>query len=241
MQNSENNTKGKLYLIPTLLAADTQHKFVNDYLLSMVKRIDYFLVENVRTARRYISSLKTGKNIEEIQFFDLNKNTQEADLEDALALLQRGADVGVISESGCPGIADPGSMVVRIAHRQGIRIVPLIGPSSVVLALMTSGFNGQQFTFHGYLPIDKAERKNKIVELEREVLKTGYSQIFIETPYRNDKMLSDLIQYLHPATGLCVAVDITSEHEFIKTLSVSEWRKAKKEIGKTPAIFIIGK
>lgn len=241
MQNSENNTKGKLYLIPTLLAVDTQHKFVNDYLLSMVKRIDYFLVENVRTARRYISSLKTGKNIEEIQFFDLNKNTQEADLEDALALLQRGADVGVISESGCPGIADPGSMVVRIAHRQGIRIVPLIGPSSVVLALMTSGFNGQQFTFHGYLPIDKAERKNKIVELEREVLKTGYSQIFIETPYRNDKMLSDLIQYLHPATGLCVAVDITSEHEFIKTLSVSEWRKAKKEIGKTPAIFIIGK
>lgn len=228
-------------MIPTLLAVDTQHKFVNDYLLSMVKRIDYFLVENVRTARRYISSLKTGKNIEEIQFFDLNKNTQEADLEDALALLQRGADVGVISESGCPGIADPGSMVVRIAHRQGIRIVPLIGPSSVVLALMTSGFNGQQFTFHGYLPIDKAERKNKIVELEREVLKTGYSQIFIETPYRNDKMLSDLIQYLHPATGLCVAVDITSEHEFIKTLSVSEWRKAKKEIGKTPAIFIIGK
>lgn len=241
MQHSETNTKGKLYLIPTVLAPHTQNKFVNDFLLQTIKSVNHYLAENVRTARRYISSLRTGKNIDEIQFFDLDKNTSAADLQEPVRLLLEGIDFGVISESGCPGIADPGSLAVEMAHQKGIKVVPLIGPSSLVLALMASGFNGQQFTFHGYLPIEKGARKNRIKELEREMQKTGYSQIFIETPYRNDKMLADLKQHLDPTTRLCVAANITSGDEFINTRPISEWKKESLEIGKVPTIFIIGR
>lgn len=234
-------TKGRIFLIPVPLAPGTNDKFINKEIIKMISHIDHYFVENVRTARRFIGSLKTGKNIDDIRFIVLDKNTPREDLFDDLKIPESGEDVAVMSESGCPGIADPGAMIVALAHEKNIPVIPLVGPSSIVMALMSSGFNGQQFTFHGYLPIEKSERKQKIKELEKELLKSGYSQIFIETPYRNDKLLNDLVQHLHPSTKLCVAANITSAEEYIKTATIASWKKDKPEIGKVPAIFLIGR
>ena len=176
-----------------------------------------------------------------MKLFLLDKYSETSDLKEAQELMKKGTDFGLLSEAGLPCIADPGNIMVKWAHKNGIKVVPVNGPSSIILALISSGFNGQQFAFHGYLPIDKDERKSKIRQLEKQVQETGYSQIFMETPYRNQRLLEDLCKFLSPQTALCIAADINnSETEFIKTLSIKEWQKEEIDLHKIPAIFVLG-
>jgi len=232
--------KGTLFLIPTVLASGTNDYSLSSEIIRVIAETDIFMVENLRSARRFISSLNIGKVIDEITFISLDKNTKIEEVYEHFQLFHEGKNIGILSESGCPGIADPGSLAVSLAQEMSIRVIPLVGPSSIVLSLMASGFNGQQFTFHGYLPIEKQSRKNAIKGLEREVIKSGYTQIFIETPYRNDKLLSELVQTLNPKAKLCVAANLTSDKEFIRTLSVDKWKNETIKIGKVPAIFLVG-
>jgi 16S rRNA (cytidine1402-2'-O)-methyltransferase len=203
-----------------------------------LKHIEYFLAEDVRTARRFLSSLKIYESIEVLRFEVLNKDTQEKDLSDLLKPLKEGKNVGVISESGCPGVADPGALAAAYAHTKNIKVVPLVGPSSILLALMASGLNGQQFSFHGYLPIEAKEAAKKIKELERESGLKSQTQIFIETPYRNNQVLKYLIDHLSSESHLCVAVNLTGKGEFIKMQTVSDWRKSVPALPKEPAVFL---
>ena len=230
---------GKLYLIPTPIADNTSDAVITPQVKAVVKKLDYFLVENLRTARRYISSLSLGLEIESLQFELLDKNTEEKDAIVLLKPLLQGKDAGLISEAGCPGIADPGALAVKIAHQWGIQVVPLVGPSSILLALMASGFSGQSFVFHGYLPINRRERKQAILKLEANAQKLSQTQIFMETPYRNNNLLEDLVQCCHATTLLCIAKNITAEDEFIKSLSVNEWKKNKPDLHKMPVIFLL--
>ena len=236
----QNQNKGKLYLIPTVLSPDTNENALSPEISKVIERTNHFFVENVRTARRFISSLKIQKVIDDIDFKILDKSTQVEELYQQMTLLDEGIDMGVLSESGCPGVADPGALVVSLAHEKGIRVIPLVGPSSILLSLMASGFNGQQFRFIGYLPIDKHQRKIAIKECERDLVRNNCTQIFIETPYRNDQILKVLAETLHPNTKICVAVDITGESEMIKTLPAVKWKKEKLVIGKVPTVFLIG-
>ena len=234
------SSKSNLYLIPTFIAKDTVLEVIPNQVKTAVSALDYFFVEDVRTARRYISSLKLGKKIEDLVFEKLNKNTSPEELEEMFRKpLEEGKSIGIISESGCPGIADPGAKAVEYAHRKKMRVVPLVGPSSLFLALMGSGFNGQSFAFVGYLPIDRKERKEAMQRIEKTSATFNQTQIFIETPYRNDKVLFDLIANLSPNTRLCVAKDVTGEGEIIISKPISEWKKKKIELGKCPSIFLI--
>ncbi len=199
--------------------------------------INYFLAEDIRTARRYLSSLKIYDHIESLQFEVLNKDTNTANLKELLKPLFDGNNVGVISESGCPGIADPGSVAVSFAHQNNIQVVPLVGPSSILLALMASGLNGQRFAFHGYLPIDSNEASKMIKELERESLQKNQTQLFIETPYRNNHVLDHLLKTLKPDTQLSIAIDLTGSKERVQTKSVGSWKLNKPALPKEPAIF----
>ncbi|WP_130274974.1 SAM-dependent methyltransferase [Cecembia calidifontis] len=231
--------KGKLFLIPTVLAEDTAEKVINQEVRDVVRNVRYYLVENIRTARRYISSLKLGINIEELHFEVLDKKTKETDLSRMMQPLFEGNDIGVMSEAGCPGIADPGSAAVAFAHQKAIEVVPLSGPSSMFLALMGSGFNGQSFAFHGYLPIDKKERIQAIKNLEAESLRQKRTQIFMETPFRNNQLLEDLLQHLHPNTLLCIAKNLTGKDAFIQTKRVMEWKKIPIDLHKVPVVFVL--
>lgn len=230
--------QGKLYLIPSVIAEETQHKVIPPQVKDELITIQHFLVENVRTARRYLSSLKIFQSIEPLHFKVLDKDTSEQDLPDLFTPLAEGKNIAIISESGCPGIADPGSVAVRYAHRQGIRVIPLVGPSSILLALMASGLNGQRFAFHGYLPIESSEVMKVIGELEKESRKKNQTQIFIETPYRNNQIFQTLIKSLHPNCLLCVAVDVTGSSEKIITHPVETWRKKHELLPKLPALFL---
>jgi 16S rRNA (cytidine1402-2'-O)-methyltransferase len=230
---------GKLYLIPTVLAENTAEKVISPEIREIVKNTQYFLVENVRTARRFISSLRLGINIEELQFEILDKKTKPFDLERIMQPLFSGMDVGVMSEAGCPGIADPGSAAVAYAHEKGIKVVPLTGPSSMFLALMGSGFNGQSFSFHGYLPIDKKDRINAIKQLEGESARHNKTQIFMETPFRNNHLFEDLKNTLQPHTKLCIAKNLTGSDEFIQTKTIMDWKKTKLDLHKIPVVFIL--
>ena len=232
--------KGNLYLIPTPLAENSLDKLVTVELKNTISNIDHFLVENVRTIRRFISSLKLNIEIEKLSFYVLDKNTRTKDVESLCAPLNRGVDMGVLSEAGCPGIADPGNLAVAFAHQHSIKVIPLIGPSSIFMALMASGLNGQNFAFHGYLPIDKQQRIQRIRELEKEVKKHNQAQIFMETPYRNQHVLSDLLHVCRPYTRLCIARNITGTDEMIATKSIEQWKKIKIELNKVPTIFLIG-
>ena len=207
----------------------------------MIEKLDHFIVENEKTARRAIKRLVPEKPQPSLKFDLLNKHTDVADIPSFLEPCKNGIDIGLLSEAGCPGVADPGAEVVKIAHREGVKVIPLVGPSSILLALMSSGMNGQNFAFNGYLPIDKSARKSEIKNLERLSLEKNQAQIFIETPYRNNKMLEDFIQQLHPATSVCIACDITLETEYIVTKPVSEWAKTKVDLHKRPTIFIFQK
>jgi 16S rRNA (cytidine1402-2'-O)-methyltransferase len=229
---------GDLFLIPAVIAADTHALVIPAHIKSRLPEIRHFLVEDVRTARRYLSSLKVYDSVETLAFAVLNKDTGEAELPGLLAPLFEGHHVGVISESGCPGIADPGALAAAYAHRSGVRVVPLVGPSSILLALMASGLNGQRFAFHGYLPIQGREASKAIAEFEKESRTKSQTQIFIETPYRNNSLLANLLRNLMPDTRLCIALDVTGEHEFIRTRTVGKWRQETLELGKYPAVFL---
>jgi 16S rRNA (cytidine1402-2'-O)-methyltransferase len=227
-----------LYLIPTVLAEGTQNAVLTPQIREVIGALDVFLVENVRTARRFISSLKLGKVIDELTFIELDKDTPEAATAAALKGLKTSA--GIISEAGCPGIADPGAVAVRIAHQMGIKVVPLVGPSSILLALMGSGMSGQSFAFHGYLPIDKAARKKALQNLERNARQLQQTQIFMETPFRNEQLFEAILEACAPDTLLCIAVNITAPDEMIKTMTVKSWKAAKPDLHKKPSIFLIG-
>ena len=232
-----------LYLIPTPLADATAPQVLPPQVLAAVARLPYFLVENARTARRFVKEVAPQRVIENIRFTVIDKDSSEQQVRQALApLLAEGApDAGILSEAGCPGIADPGAALAREAHRLGLRVVPLVGPSSLLLALMASGLEGQRFAFHGYLPIEKAPRAAAIKTLEREAQQRQQTQLFIETPYRNEALLADLLTHLQPATRLCVAADLTGATEFIRTLPVAEWRRAPKPaLRKIPTVFLLG-
>ncbi|MFD1467339.1 SAM-dependent methyltransferase [Hymenobacter caeli] len=231
-----------LYLIPTPLADDTAPQVLPPQVVAAVGRLPYFLVENARTARRFVKSVAPARVIEEIRFGVIDKDSTPAEVRAALEpLLKEGLEAGVLSEAGCPGIADPGAALAAEAHRLGLRVVPLVGPSSLLLALMASGLNGQQFAFHGYLPIEKGPRATAIKALEREAQQRNQSQLFIETPYRNGALFLDLLAHLQPATRLCVAADVTGAGEFIRTLPVGEWRRRPApELHKIPTVFVLG-
>ncbi|WP_159021227.1 SAM-dependent methyltransferase [Formosa sp. L2A11] len=232
---------GKLYLIPTTLGDNEPLEVLPITVKNIIDNTTTFIVENEKTARRFIKKISPEKVQSSLEMFSLNKFTQESDLPSFLEPCLNGTNVGLLSEAGCPSVADPGSDVVKIAHQQGIQVVPLVGPSSILLALMSSGMNGQGFSFNGYLPIDKSERKHELKRLERLSLEHNLSQIFIETPYRNNKMLEDISNTLSSGTMVCVACDITLPTEFIKTKPASEWSKNTEDLHKRPSIFIIHK
>lgn len=229
---------GKLFLIPTAIAAHTNELVVPAHVKSVLPGIRHFLAEDVRTARRYLSSLKIYDSIEGLSFSLLNKDTKEAELPTLFTPVLSGNHLGVLSEAGCPGVADPGALAVKYAHGAGIRVVPLVGPSAILLALMASGLNGQHFAFHGYLPIQAREVSKVIKDLEKESRLKNQTQIFIETPYRNQSLFENLTRNLSAQTQLCVAVDITGENEYILTQSVGQWRRQPIASGKDPAVFL---
>lgn len=229
---------GRLYLIPAPIAENTVSEVIPDQVRISLKNIENFLVEDIRTARRYLSSLKIYDSIEPLQFQVLNKSTKENELKDLFAPILEGKNIGVISESGCPGVADPGALAAKYAHQNGIQVIPLTGPSSIILSVMASGLNGQRFAFQGYLPIDVKESAAAIKEFERESRSKNQTQIFIETPYRNNQLLKNLLRTLQSETRLCLAVDISGEQEFIKTLTVKEWASKPPELPKVPAVFL---
>lgn len=233
-----NDSGISLYLIPTILAEGTQNDVLSPQIKEAVQHLDVFFVENIRTARRFIGSLKLGKVIDELTFIELNKDTPEA--ETAVSLRSLSKSAGVISEAGCPGVADPGAVAVRIAHELGIRVIPLVGPSSILLALMASGMSGQSFAFHGYLPIDKVQRKKALQNLERNARQYQQTQIFMETPFRNNQLLEAVIEACSPDLALCIAANVTAPDELIRTMPVGKWKTQKPDLHKIPAIFLIG-
>ena len=232
---------GKLYLIPTTMGAANPLQVLPIQVKEIMENLDIYIAENEKTARRHIKQLLPEKQQSILKFFSLNKFTEATEIPSFLNDCKEGKDVGLLSEAGCPGVADPGAEIVKIAHNEGIQVIPLVGPSSILLAMMGSGMNGQRFTFNGYLPIDKKERKKEIKDLERLSSEKQEAQIFIETPYRNNKLLEDFLQLLHPTTRLCVACDLTLPTEYIVTKPVSEWSKTKTDLHKRPAIFIFQK
>ena len=232
---------GKLYLIPTVLAADTAPLVLTPQIRQVIGETGYFFAENLRTARRFISELQLGKPIQDLSFYLLDKDTPPAETRKNLQIVLRGHNAGVLAEAGCPGVADPGAVAVALAHQLGIRVVPLVGPSSILLALMGSGFSGQSFVFHGYLPIDQSERVRAIQHLEKEVRTKAQTQMFMETPFRNNQLLRDTLQHAQPDTQLCIACHLTAPDELVRTLSVREWKKQVPDLHKKPTIFLLGR
>lgn len=231
-------TKGILYLIPTVIAEDTTDRVISDHVKNILKPIRFFLVEDIRTSRRFLSSLSIFDSIEQLYFNTLDKNTTEAELPQLMSPLLKGKPVAVISESGCPGVADPGSLAVKYAHEKGIKVEPLVGPSSILLALMASGLNGQRFSFNGYLPVEAREANQAIKKFENESKSRNQTQIFIETPYRNNALVKHLLDTLHDETLLCIAVNITGETESIKTQAVKAWKSSIPTLPREPALFL---
>ncbi len=231
--------KGKLYLIPTTLGDGTEEKTLPPTVLNAIKNIDIFIVENIRTSRRYIKKMYKEKDIDNTIFLSYGKHDRLDLHEDFLSHIYSGKDVGIISEAGVPCVADPGSKIVNFAHQFQIEVVPIVGPSSILLALMASGLNGQNFAFIGYLPIDKLDRKKKIIELEILSRKTKQTQIFMETPYRNIQMFEALLNVCTKLTKLCIASNISLHNEKITTKTIGEWKTEKVDIHKKPTIFLI--
>jgi 16S rRNA (cytidine1402-2'-O)-methyltransferase len=241
VNNQKSSGKAKLYLLPCPIA-EGGDEHMPLMLPDLLRKLRYFVCERIRTTRRFIKSIAPDVDIDAIHFFELNKHGENRELEAFLHIMNEGQDVGVISEAGMPGIADPGSEAVRWCHRYGIDVHPIPGPSSIFLALAASGFNGQQFSFHGYLPNKKPELRNALKELERQALKTGGSQIFMDAPYRNGFLLDTCKEALDASTMLCIASDLTGSHENIKTMNIRSWKAVSSEkYHKIPAIFIIGK
>ena len=232
---------GNLYLIPCTLGDTAPLEVLPLLVKKAIEEIDYYIVEHEKNARAFIRSIVPRKSQPDLQFSIINKFTDPSEIPDMLQACLQGLDVGVISDAGCPGIADPGANVVAQAHRLGVKVIPLVGPSSILMAMMASGFNGQNFAFNGYLPIDKRERRTEIKRLERLSGDIEQSQLFIETPYRNNQMLESLLSVLQPQTSLCVACDITLPTEYIRTLTTEEWKHTRVDLNKRPTLFVIQK
>lgn len=230
-----------LYLLPVTLGDTAIEKVLPSYNREIIVGIKHFIVEDVRSARRFLKKVDGAINIDELTFYPLNKHTSLEDIAGYLSPLMNGNSMGVISEAGCPAVADPGADVVAIAQRRNLKVVPLVGPSSIILSVMGSGFNGQSFAFHGYLPIEPVDRTRRLKELEARVYSENQTQLFIETPYRNHKMLEEILKTCRPQTKLCIAANITCEGEFIKTKTVKEWKGHLPDLSKIPCIFLIYK
>lgn len=232
---------GKLYLIPTTLGEIDPMDVLPQTVKRATEFIDDYIVENEKTARKFIKSINPEKIQASLRLSVLNKHTKVSEYNQMIQPCLEGKNIGLMSEAGCPGVADPGAVIVKIAHEKGIQVVPLVGPSSILLAIMASGMNGQSFAFNGYLPIDKDEKRMAIKNLEKLSHDKNQSQIFIETPFRNNKLLEDILLALQPGTHLCIATDITLPTEYIKTLKAADWKKTKVELHNRPTIFIIHK
>ena len=235
------NLTGKLYLIPITLGECNPDDVLPQTVKRAIEFIDCYIVENEKTARKFIKSIYPEKVQSSLILSTLNKHTEVVDHNEMIKPCLQGINIGLMSEAGCPGVADPGAAIVKLAHEKGIQVVPLVGPSSILLAMMGSGMNGQSFAFNGYLPIDKSDKKSALKNYEKLSHDKNQSQIFIETPYRNNKLLEDFLQTLQPNTHLCIAADITLPTEYIKTLRVAEWKKTKIDLHNRPTIFIIHK
>ena len=231
-----------LFLIPAYLSEESPIEYFAPSIKEYILKTDYFFVENEKTARKVIKFFAPEKKQSELKLFLLDKYSESSDLKEAQKLMKSGQDFGLLSEAGLPCIADPGNLMVKWCHENNIKVIPINGTSSIILALISSGFNGQEFTFHGYLPIDREQKKKQIIFLENQVQKSGYSQIFMETPYRNNQLFENLIKFLNPNTKLCIAANINHPtEEFIKTQKISDWKNKKPELHKIPAVFVLGK
>lgn len=231
-----------LYLIPSPLGDAPLSRMMPPYNSDIIRSLRHFIVENVRTARRFLKQVDNGIDIDSLAFYELNRHTDRQMIATYLTPMSEGCDIGIISEAGCPAVADPGADVVAIAQEKGYKVVPLVGPSSILMSLMASGFNGQSFAFVGYLPIDRNERAQRLKTLERRAYSEDQTQIFIETPYRNVQLFGEMLRTLQPQTRLCVALSITTEGESIRTMTVSQWKKAAvPDMHKQPCIFLIYK
>jgi len=227
-----------IYLIPTPISENSLQKVIPEYVISIIKNLDQFVVENIRHARRYLAKIEHPVSIDKIKFIELNKHTTDQEFENILPFI-RSADTGILSEAGVPCVADPGSKIVRLAHANSISVIPLVGPSSILLALMASGLNGQSFSFIGYLPVARKERLERIKKLERTSGKKNETQIFIETPYRNMQLLIDVINCCNDETFITIASDITGSNQLILTKRVKQWKKMLPELNKIPTIFLL--
>lgn len=230
-----------LYLLPVTLGDTPIEKVLPSYNREVIGGIKHFIVEDVRSARRFLKKVDRDIDIDELTFYPLNKHTSPDAISEYLKPLAEGHSMGVISEAGCPAVADPGADVVAIAQRWNLKVVPLVGPSSIILSVMASGFNGQSFAFHGYLPIEADERLKRLRELEQRAYAEHQTQLFIETPYRNHKMMEDILKACRPQTRLCIAAGITCENEYIKTKTVQQWKGHLPDLDKIPCIFLIYK
>ena len=230
-----------LYLLPVTLGDTPVEKVLPPYNREIILGIKYFIVEDVRSARRFLKKVDSSIDIDGLTFYELNKHTRPEEISGYLRPLEEGSSMGVISEAGCPAVADPGADVVAIAQRKRLKVVPLVGPSSIILSVMGAGFNGQNFAFNGYLPIEPAERIRRLRELEARVYQENQTQLFIETPYRNQKLMDEILRVCCPQTRLCIAANITCEGEYIQTRSVKEWKGHLPELNKIPCIFLIYK
>ncbi|MGZ3778567.1 MAG: SAM-dependent methyltransferase [Mucilaginibacter sp.] len=230
---------GTLYLIPVPLADNAAAKSFTPYLSDTINQIKEYIVENEKTARKFLKEAGLTIPQSELSIHDYGKHNRDVNINSFFIGLTAGHDVGLMSEAGCPGVADPGSEIVAEAHKRGIKVVPLVGPSSILLALMASGFNGQSFTFHGYLPIDKVERAKKIKELESLASRFNQTQLFIETPFRNNPMLEEILRSCTAKTRLCIACDLTAENEFVQTKTIAEWKQKVPDLHKRPTIFLL--
>lgn len=228
-----------LYLIPVTLGESPIEQVLPSYNTGIISNLSYFIVENVRSARRFLKKCNPEIDINALTFYELNKHTRKEEISSFLKPLKSGSSIGVISEAGCPAIADPGADVVAIAQRNNYKVVPLVGPSSILMSLMASGFNGQSFAFHCYLPIDGAERVKTLKQLEARAYSEDQTQIFIETPYRNDKLAEDILQQCKAQTKLCIAMNISCENEYIVTKKVGAWKNTLPKMHKQPCIFLI--
>jgi 16S rRNA (cytidine1402-2'-O)-methyltransferase len=233
--------KGKIFLIPNYLSDNQNSDFISAMVFPVLKNLEYYIVENVRTTRRFISSLNLDIKIQDLKFETMDKRFDSGGLDVIFQPLNQGNDIGVQSEAGLAGIADPGKLIVSYAHQKGIQVIPLPGSSSIILALISSGLNGQQFTFHGYLPIDKSKRVSFIKKMESEMNKTGYTQVFMETPYRNQDLFDLMLKSLNSTTVLFVGRDITGIQQKVLSLPVDSWKKQTIELNKIPTVFAIGK
>jgi 16S rRNA (cytidine1402-2'-O)-methyltransferase len=233
--------KGKLYLIPSTLGDNAVNEVIPIKISEIINTIYLYIVENERTARRYLKKLGIIQPIDDLKLYLLDKHTSYEVMSNYLEPAESGMNIGVLSEAGCPAVADPGSEIVKLAHKKGIQVIPLVGPSSIILALMASGLNGQNFAFHGYLPIKKPDLIKKLRSLETRSLQEKQTQIFIETPYRNQQLIQDILTNCHPSTMLCIGADLTLESEYIQTRAVRDWKSNLPDFNKRPAIFLLQK